>query len=252
MLTKQFRDENAKLKEELSSKLKSEVLSLTEAINQLRKDADLEVNSLNHSVETLCEKMNDRVNGNMSVIQKQIGRVSQEINTRTRTLGADLAEHITQTSNDVVSVSQEVGQLRDQISSKVTDEIKTVSDKVAECSNQILAEKESTSLRFQKVNQEIDLSKAGLASKQASENLSAGRVNMEQIQLAKIANASQSAITPSASVGSNNLIDQGSVSEVNICNNVSAYGDVTDAELSHVSNTAVVNTTSQMPVNQYS
>jgi hypothetical protein len=51
MLTKQFRVENAKLKEELSSKLKSGVLSLTEAINQLRKDADLEVNSLNHSVE---------------------------------------------------------------------------------------------------------------------------------------------------------------------------------------------------------
>jgi hypothetical protein len=43
MLTKQFREENAKLKEELSCKLKSEVLNLTEVINQLRRDTDLEV-----------------------------------------------------------------------------------------------------------------------------------------------------------------------------------------------------------------
>jgi hypothetical protein len=105
-------------------------------------------------------------------------------------------------------------------------------------------------LKFQKVNHEIEISKAGLASKQTSENLSASRVNMEQNQVAKTANASQSAITPSASVGSNNLTDQGSVSEVNGCNNMSAYGDVTSVELSHLSNTAVVNATSQMPVNQ--
>ena len=56
MLTKQFREENAKLKEELSCKLKSEVLSLTEVINQLRRDTDLEVISLNHSMETVGEK----------------------------------------------------------------------------------------------------------------------------------------------------------------------------------------------------
>jgi hypothetical protein len=77
-----------------------------------------------------------------------------------------------------------VGQLREQISSKVTDEVRTVSDKVAECSNQILSEKESTLLRFRKVIQEIEILKAGLASKQASENLSASRVNMEQNQVA--------------------------------------------------------------------
>jgi predicted aminopeptidase len=73
---------------------------------------------------------------------------------------------------------------------------------------------------------------------------------MEQNQVAKIANASQSAITPSASVGSNNFTDLGHVSEVNGCNNVSTYGDVTNADLSHLNNTAVVNATSQMPVNQ--
>jgi hypothetical protein len=43
-------------------------------------------------------------------------------------------------NNDVVAVRQEVGQLREQTSSKPTEEFKTA-DKVAECSNQILAKK---------------------------------------------------------------------------------------------------------------
>jgi hypothetical protein len=125
-LTKQLREENAKLKEELYSKLKSE-LSLTEGINQIqdtrygyhKKDTDLKVNSLNHSVETVCEKTNDRVDENMSVTRKRIERVSQEMNTRSRTLGADLAEHVTKTNTGVGAVRQEVGQLREQICSKV-------------------------------------------------------------------------------------------------------------------------------------
>jgi hypothetical protein len=42
-LTKQFRGENESLKKEFSSELKSEILNLTDAVNQLRKDTDLEV-----------------------------------------------------------------------------------------------------------------------------------------------------------------------------------------------------------------
>jgi hypothetical protein len=125
-----------------------------------------------------------------------------------------------------------------------------VSDKIAECSNQILAEKENTLLKFQKVNHEIEILKAGLASKQTSETLSVKSVNMKQNHVAKIAKPSQGTITPTASVGSNNVTDQGSVSEVICCNNVSTYDDVTYAELSHVNNTAVLNTTSDMPINQ--
>jgi hypothetical protein len=48
-------------------------------------------------------------------------RVSQEMNTRTRDLAADLTEHITQTNNDIVAVRKEMAELGDQISSKATD-----------------------------------------------------------------------------------------------------------------------------------
>jgi len=84
-------------------------------MNQLRKDRDLEVTSLSHSVETVREKLNDRVNEHMSVAQRQIERVSQEMNRRTRDLAADLIEHIVQTNNAVVVVRQEMAELGEQL-----------------------------------------------------------------------------------------------------------------------------------------
>ena len=127
-LTKQFREENENLKKEVFfSKLRSEILNLTEAMNHLHKDTDLEVTSLSHSVESVREKLDDRMNEHMSVAQRQIEMVSQEMNTRTRDLAADLMEHITQTNNDVVAVRQEMVELGEQIPSKVTDGVKTVS-----------------------------------------------------------------------------------------------------------------------------
>jgi len=95
-------------------------------VNQLRKDTDLEVTTLSHSVEAVREKLNDKVNEHMGVAQRQIERISQEMNTRTRDLAVDLTEHITQTNNDVVAVRQEMVELGEQISSKVTDGVKSV------------------------------------------------------------------------------------------------------------------------------
>jgi len=42
-------------------------------MNQLRKDTDLDVTSLSHSVETVREKLNGRMNEHMSVAQRQEG-----------------------------------------------------------------------------------------------------------------------------------------------------------------------------------
>jgi len=206
---------------------------------QLQKYTDLGVTNISHSKETVCEKLNDRVNEHMSVAQRQIERVSQEMNTRTRNLAADLTEHIVQTNNDVVAVRQEMAELGKQISNKVTDGVKTVLDNVLECRNQILTEKEDDLLKFQKVNQEIETLKARLASRQASENLSAAKGNTEQNQVANVNCASQSNITPS-----------GSVNEVNVIHSVSTCTDVANVELSHVNNTAVVNATSEMSINR--
>jgi hypothetical protein len=81
-LTKQLREETESLKKQFCNKLNSETLNLTEAMNQLRKDTDLEVASLSRSVETVREKLDGRMSEHMSVVQRQFGRVSQELNTR--------------------------------------------------------------------------------------------------------------------------------------------------------------------------
>ena len=78
-------------------------------------------------------------------------RVSLGMNTRPRDLAADLTGHITQTNIDVVAVRQEMAELGEQMSSKVIDGVKTVSDNVIECRNKILAEKENNFLKFRKV-----------------------------------------------------------------------------------------------------
>ena len=129
--------------------------------------------------------------------------------------------------------------LGEQTSSKVTDGIKTMLHNVIECRNQMLAEKESNLLKFQKVNKEIEILKARLDSKQASENLSAAKGNTEQNQVVNINSASHNHITPS-----------GSESEVNVSHNVSTCIDVANVELSHVNDTAVVNATSEMSINR--
>ena len=82
--------------------------------------------------------------------------------------------------NNDVAVRQEMAELGEQISNKVTDGVKTVSDNLVEYRNQILAEKESSLLKFQKVDQEIEILRAKLASRQASGDLAAAKVNTEQ------------------------------------------------------------------------
>ena len=91
-LTKQFREESENLKKEVTSKLKSEVMNMTEAMNRLRKDTDLEVTSIRDSVETVCETLGDKMKENMSVMQTQIDEVSQKVSQEIENLKARLAD----------------------------------------------------------------------------------------------------------------------------------------------------------------
>ena len=82
----------------------------------------------------------------------------------------------------------------------MTDGVKTVSDNVIECRNQILAEKESKFIKASEGKPRNRDGEARLASKQASENLSAAKGNNEQKQVANAISASQNHIKKSSSV----------------------------------------------------
>jgi ABC-type phosphate transport system auxiliary subunit len=64
-------------------------------------------------------------------------------------LETDLGRHVENTDDDIQSLRQELIQVKQQIN---TD----VSDKIAVCNSQIVAEKQEYQTKFLKVNQEID------------------------------------------------------------------------------------------------
>jgi hypothetical protein len=59
-------------------------------MNQRRKDTDLEVTSLRDNVNTVHEKLYDKMNENRSVVQRQIEKFSQKLNQETEVLKARL------------------------------------------------------------------------------------------------------------------------------------------------------------------
>ena len=70
-LTKQFREESESFRKEVSNKPKPKIFNITEAMNQLRNDTDLEVTSLRNNVNIVHEKLDNKMNENMSVVQSR-------------------------------------------------------------------------------------------------------------------------------------------------------------------------------------
>ena len=64
-MTKQFREENEKLKAELSSKLEGEVTKFQKAMDKLHSDTDIEILIVSNSTEDVCEKLDDRLTGHI-------------------------------------------------------------------------------------------------------------------------------------------------------------------------------------------
>ena len=62
----------------------------TEVMNQCRKDIDLDVTSLRDNVNTVHEKVDNKMNENMSVFQRQIEKVSEKVNQEIQALKARL------------------------------------------------------------------------------------------------------------------------------------------------------------------
>jgi uncharacterized protein YoxC len=97
----------------------------------------------------------DRLNVHITETEKVDG-VSRELNARTRILATDLTSHITQTEGDIASMKQDIVNIRKQVANCVIDEVKAVSNSVAECNSKILVEREVCQLEIQNVTLEID------------------------------------------------------------------------------------------------
>jgi hypothetical protein len=178
------------------------------------------------------------MNQKVEITQKQIGRISQELNKRTRDLATDSMENNKQINKEIMTVRQEMTELGVRIDNEVTENVKTVSESVAECRNQVLAEKENSVVKFQKLSREIEVLKAGLAQNKVSGKIQTITQNGKQNKVTNVKGNNSDTISPS-----------GSASERNVAQSVSTCVDVSDNEVSSV-DVIDVSANSEMPLSR--
>jgi hypothetical protein len=95
-LTRQFREESESLKKEITNKLKSDIFNLTEAMDQLRKIQTLMLLALGDYVNTVHERLDDKMNENMSVDQRQTEEFFSESESENRSLKREVSYRTSQ------------------------------------------------------------------------------------------------------------------------------------------------------------
>jgi hypothetical protein len=238
-LTKQFREEQESLKREISSKLRSEISILTETMDKRSKDVDIAILDISHRVDTVHEQVNEKMEKEIGITQRRIERVSQEMNTRTQELAINLTEQVSQAEIDSGIIRQEIVELGDRVNSRVTDEVRTVTNNLEDVKNQIKEDKERNEAKFVKFEQEIKAMKGMIAARIDSGSSSAAKRNAELTQVSNVKVSSLNSVNSSTGV-----------SEVELSNNLPSCSEVYSSELSHVGNLNVVNTISEMPLNR--
>jgi hypothetical protein len=133
--TKQFRRENEKLRAELSGKFEGEVTKFQKAMDKLRSDTAIEILSVSNSMEGVCEKLDNRLTGHTEETDRRTDRITDELKAKTKVLEIDVGRHAENTDGDIQSLRQELIQVKQQISTNV-------SDKTDACNSQIVAEKQ--------------------------------------------------------------------------------------------------------------
>ena len=100
--------------------------------------------------------MDDRLTGHIEETDRRMDRITEELKAKTNISELDLSTHVQDTSGDVQSLRQEIIQVKQQITTKV-------SDKLSECNRQIFADEQEYLAKFLKVSQEIEKLKEGLS-----------------------------------------------------------------------------------------
>jgi hemerythrin len=122
-LTKQFRQENEKLRAEFSSKLDGKVTKFQKAMDKLRSDTGIEILSVSNSMECVCEELDDWLTGHIEVTDRRIDRITEELKSKTKVLEIDLSRHVENTDSDIQSLRQELIQVKQQINTDGSDKI---------------------------------------------------------------------------------------------------------------------------------
>ena len=101
-----LREENEKLRAELSRKLEGEVTKFQKAMDKLRSDIAIEILSVSNSMEGVCEKPDDRLTGHIEETDRRMDRITEELKAKTKVLEIDLSRHVENTDGETRSVQK--------------------------------------------------------------------------------------------------------------------------------------------------
>ena len=195
-LRKHSREENEKLRTELSRMLEGKVTKFQIAMDKLHSNTDIEILSVSYRTESVCEKLDDRLTGHIEETYRRMDRITEEVKTKTKVLEVDLSRHVNDTDGHVQSIRQELTEVKQQINTDVFD-------KISVCNSQIVVEKQEYETNPLKLSQEIEKLKKGLFVKLTGDKIIINNNNNYNgcaiIALAKISNQEETVSVVSTS-----------------------------------------------------
>ena len=103
-MTKEFREENEKLRAELSSKVEGEITKFQKAMDKVRSDSVIEIQSVSNSTGGVCEKLDNLLTGHIEETDRRINRISEELKAKRKVLEIYLDRHVENTGSDIESL----------------------------------------------------------------------------------------------------------------------------------------------------
>jgi hypothetical protein len=109
---------NAAIREEFNAKISSEIRVVSDKTDNVSRDAENEITTLNNTIESVRECMNERINAHVVQAGKETDRQGQEITAPPNSLLASIKEHKEQVGVTIENLNREISKSKEYVDSK--------------------------------------------------------------------------------------------------------------------------------------
>ena len=156
-LTAKFDAAQDKIREDFNMKLNSEILIVSERIENVRKDNENEISKLSSTIDKVNASVSERVNAHVTQTRKQVDIHGQEVLNASRAVLANINDHKEQTEVVINNIREEVTKTIEYVDDKFsivsgdkqqirrnTDEISKLNATLEELQNKLVAGNSNT------------------------------------------------------------------------------------------------------------
>jgi hypothetical protein len=109
---------NAAIREEFNAKISSEIRVVSDKTDNVSRDAENKITTLNNSIESVRECMNERINAHVVQARKETDRQGQKITASSNSLLASIKEHKEQVGVAIENLNREISKSKEYVDSK--------------------------------------------------------------------------------------------------------------------------------------